>query len=142
MLYRDYVKTITKCPFCHLTQKVLLENEHAKLTYALAPYHKYHLLVIPKRHVEHLKDLEWHEQISITALLSTGIRGLDRFGHNDCSILVKDNHKSIPHLHYHIIPGGLITDISLDTEVRKMLTDSEEKLLISELEKEFEIHNT
>jgi diadenosine tetraphosphate (Ap4A) HIT family hydrolase len=139
LLYKDYLKTVKECPFCKLHQEVLLENEHAVLTYALAPYHKYHLLVIPKRHIEHLKDLEWQEQISITALLAAGVRTLSGLGHDDCSVLVKDNHKSIPHIHYHIIPGGLITDISLDTEVRKMLTESEEELLVKELEKEFQL---
>jgi len=136
LLYKEYLKTMGKCPFCNLEQKVLMENENAILTYALAPYHKYHLLVLPKRHVEHIKDLEWNEQISISALLYTGIKALDRLGHDDCSILVKDDHKSVPHLHYHIIPGGFITDISLDTEVRKMLSDSEERSLIKELERE------
>lgn len=138
MLYKDYLKTMDKCPFCKLEQANLLENEHAFLTYALAPYHKYHLLVIPKRHVEHIKDLEWHELISITALLATGIRTLSKLGHDDCSIVVKDNNKTVPHLHYHIIPGGIITDVSHDVEVRRMLTESEEKDLIKELESELQ----
>jgi diadenosine tetraphosphate (Ap4A) HIT family hydrolase len=138
VLYREYLKTVNKCPFCeHIKQVILLENENAILTYAIAPYHKYHLLVIPKRHVEHIKDLEWHELISITALLSSGIKALDRFGHDDCSIVVKDKYKTVPHLHYHIVPGGDITDISLDTEVRKMLTDKEEKELVLELKNQF-----
>ena len=139
MLYKEFIKTMKECPFCELTQRTLLENDHAVLTYALAPYHKYHLLVIPKRHVEKIKELDWQEQVCITALLSIGIKTLDKFGHDDCSILVKDNHKSVPHLHYHIIPGGIITDISHDVEVRKLLTEKEENELIIELEKELQL---
>ncbi len=137
MLYIDYIKKIKKCPFCDEgTRRVLDENEYSYITYALAPYHKYHLLVVPKRHVENIKDLKWLEQISMTALLSKGIKGLDKLGHNDCSILVRDGiapHKSLKHLHYHIIPGGIIEDISEGIQVRKLLTKKEENKLIDEL---------
>jgi len=138
--YLAYLKTLKTCPFCEEDPtRSLLENENAYLTYSLAPYHKYHLLVIPKRHVEKLKDLKWHEQVSITALLYVGIKALDALGHDDCSIVAKDNFKTIPHLHYHIIPGGEIEDISLDTEMRSLLTKTETINLTKELEKQLSI---
>jgi hypothetical protein len=43
--------------------------------------------------------------------------------------------KSIPHLHYNIIPGGNIEDISLNTVVRKMLDADSENALRIELNK-------
>lgn len=137
MKYRDYLKTLTKCPFCDgIKTRVLIENEGAFLTYSLAPYHKYHLLVIPKRHVVNIKDLSWDENVCIMALVVNGIKALDKIGHNDCTILARDGQalgKSISHLHYNIIPGGQIEDLSLNLEVRKILSENEEGFLMKEL---------
>ncbi|MEO5948789.1 MAG: HIT family protein [Candidatus Saccharimonas sp.] len=137
MKYVDYLKTQIRCPFCYdIERRTLIENDGAILTYAQAPYHKYHLIVIPKRHVENIKDLSWSENISITALLVSGIKALDKIGHNDCSILVRDANapqKSVKHLHYHIIPGGYLEDVSINCEVRKLLSDEDEMSLIKEL---------
>ncbi len=72
------------------------------------------------------------------ALLVTAIKALDKLGHNDCTIVARDGKalaKSIAHLHYNIIPGGNIEDISLNTEVRKMLDEDSEKALRKELNK-------
>jgi len=139
MKYKNYLKTIKKCLFCDgLRQSILLENNGAFLTYALAPYHKYHLLVIPKRHIESIKNITWDENISIMALLMNGIKVLDKIGHDDCTILVRDDKslgKSVRHIHYHIIPGGVMEDSSINTEVRKLLSKNEEKSLEKELKK-------
>ncbi len=138
MKYSDFLKTVTKCPFCYgIRHRILIENDGAILTYAQAPYHKYHLLVIPKRHIENIKDLSWDENVCIMALVVTGIKALDKLGHNDCTILARDGqvlYKSVKHhLHYHLVPGGKIQDVSLGSEVRKMLNDDEEKELKKEL---------
>src|SRR6185503_2965822 len=118
MKYIDYLKTLTQCPFCQDIQtRKLIENDEAFLTYAIAPYHKYHLLVIPKRHVESIKDLTQSENISISSLIAVAIKTLDKMGHSDCSVLCRDARalgKSVNHLHYNIIPGGQIEDTSLD----------------------------
>jgi len=140
MKYSAYLKTLTTCPFCDgISPRILIENDGAILTYAQAPYHKYHLLVIPKRHIENIKDLAWDENVCIMALIVAGIRTLDGFGHNDCTVLARDGQalsRSVKHhLHYHIVPGGKITDISVDPKVRKMLSDTEEKSLKEELKK-------
>lgn len=137
MKYLDYLKTLTRCPFCDGTRsRILIENDHAFLTYSLAPYHKYHLLIIPKRHVENIKDLTWDENVCVMALIVNGIKALDKFGHNNCTVLARDGQvlgKSIPHLHYHIIPGGQIEDVSLNLEVRQVLSEDEEESLMKEL---------
>lgn len=138
MKYSEYLKTIKRCPFCYnIKHAILIENEEAFLTYAMAPYHKYHLLVVPKRHVENIKDLTWQEDVGIMALIVTGIKALDKLGHNDCTVLVRDGQtkgKSVKHhLHYHIIPGGEFHDVSLNCDVRKILSDRDEKSLRKEL---------
>ena len=137
MKYVDFLKTITKCPFCNgINPRILLENDFAILTYAQAPYHKYHLLVIPKRHIISIKDLTWKENVCIMALIVAGIKTLDKLGHNDCTIIARDGQalgKSVDHLHYNIVPGGQVEDITVNLEVRKLLSDDEEKLLKKEL---------
>jgi diadenosine tetraphosphate (Ap4A) HIT family hydrolase len=146
MKYTDYLKIHKKCPFCYgIKRRNLVENEHAILTYAQAPYHKYHLIVVPKRHVDHIKDLSWDENICIMALLVTAIKVLDKIGHDDCSIVARDGRapgKSVEHLHYHIIPGGVIEDISVGLEVRKLLSVDEEEALKNELRKSLGKINT
>jgi diadenosine tetraphosphate (Ap4A) HIT family hydrolase len=135
--YSDYLKTLTKCPFCFYSKdRVLLDNEGAFLTYSIAPYHKYHLLIIPKRHVENIKDLTWDENVCIMALITVGIKALDKLGHNDCTILARDKWspgKSVLHLHYHVIPGGDLEDTSLRLKVRKLLSEEEQESLVKEL---------
>ena len=139
MKYADYLKTLTFCPFCSSDNlRTLIENDEALLTYSLAPYHKYHLLVIPKRHTESIKDLTWNENVCITTLITTAVKALDKIGHNDCTIVMRDGHalaKSINHIHYNIIPGGEIKDISINSEVREMLDKNEENSLVEELKK-------
>ena len=137
MKYNSFLKTMTKCPFCYdFKDRILVENDLAFLTYAQAPYHKYHLLVIPRRHVLNIKDLTWDENVCIMALIVAGIKTLDKLGHNDCTIVCRDGQalgKSIEHLHYNIIPGGQIEDISVDLKERKLLSHDEEISLKREL---------
>lgn len=140
MKYTKFLKTLNYCPFCeNIKPRILIENDGALLTYSMAPYHKYHLLVIPKRHVECIKDLTWDEDVCMMALIVTGIKALSNIGHNDCVVVAKDSQasgKSVKHhLHYHIIPGGKVRDISVNEKVRKLLTDKEEELLKLELKK-------
>jgi diadenosine tetraphosphate (Ap4A) HIT family hydrolase len=140
MKYSAYLKTLTTCPFCNgIEPRILIENDGAILTYAQAPYHKYHLLIIPKRHIENIKDLTWDENVCIMALIVSGIRVLDKIGHDDCTILARDGQawgRSVKHhIHYHIVPGGEITDVSVDPKMRKLLSDIEEESLKEELSK-------
>jgi diadenosine tetraphosphate (Ap4A) HIT family hydrolase len=139
MKYVDYLKTLNKCPFCDSDmRRVLLENDGAFLTYSLAPYHKYHLLAIPKRHVESIKDLTWDENVCVMALIATAIKALDKIGYNNCTVVMRDGQalaKSVSHIHYNIIPGGEIEDVSINAEVRELLDKNEEESLKEELNK-------
>ncbi|MFA6325154.1 MAG: HIT domain-containing protein [Candidatus Paceibacterota bacterium] len=139
MKHVDSLKKIKVCPFCNFkNDRILFENKTAFLTYSLAPYHKYHLLVIPKRHVEYLKDLTPEENIDTMLLFVSAIKSLDKIGHNDCTIVMRDGKslgKSVKHLHYNIIPGGEIGDFSINAKARKLLTKKEEDSLTKELKK-------
>lgn len=129
ILYKDFQKKIKKCPFCFSeNNRSVIQYESAFLTYALAPYHQHHLLVIPYRHVETFMHLNAEESEEIDGLLRYGVRLLHAHGYKNCSILVRDgmgSGKSIRHLHYHIIPNIQIGDMDHYGQERKIMTQKE-----------------
>jgi len=127
MLYKDYLKTMTVCPFC-LKQDVFAENATAYLTYSLAPYHEGHMLVIPKRHVVNLEDFSTGERADIDALVVRSVSMLKKAGYEHLSVLVRDgkvdpikSNKSIDHLHYHVVPDIRIGDLDHIGHEREIL---------------------
>lgn len=141
MRYSTFLKKLKVCPFCKITtNRILAENEKAILTFSQAPYHKHHLLVIPKRHSNSIVNLGWDENVCIMALVVSATKLLKKLGHDDCVILEKDGNatgKSIPnHLHYHVIPGAKVKDVSVRDKYRVMLTEEEEDCLRQDV-KEF-----
>ncbi len=135
MLYIDYLKTVTECPFCNLKNQIVKENATAFLTYAVAPYSKHHLLVIPKRHLKSFLELTREETMDIEELLRYGAELLRVLKDTDYSILVRtgeDVGKSVAHLHYHIIPKIEIGSQTYGGGDRKVLTDDEVKGLMHE----------
>lgn len=136
MLYRDFLKELHTCPFCAPEDRMFVEGEHAYLTYALAPYHPHHLLVIPKRHVVPLLDLSKEEEADINALIRSGFQVLKRLGYQNITALVREGSdvgKSIAHLHYHLIPNIRIGDIDHNGDERAILTSDEIASTISEM---------
>ena len=109
MLYVEYLKTIDRCPFCDdVRERKIAENDTAILTYSIAPYHKDHLLVIPKRHRVQLSELSDMEEGDIDKLKKLALELLNRAGYSNVSILIhgaKDMGKSIPHLHHDVVPN-------------------------------------
>jgi diadenosine tetraphosphate (Ap4A) HIT family hydrolase len=136
MLYDNYLKKLKICPFCESKDRVLLENKYAYLTYAKAPYHKHHLLVTPKRHVESLFDISKNEQKDIDELLKTGTKILKKLKYNNFTILVREgdnSNKSIKHLHYHLIPSDPIGDLNWAGKPRSILSENDTTALLSKL---------
>jgi diadenosine tetraphosphate (Ap4A) HIT family hydrolase len=138
MLYKDFQKQMTKCPFCSpLHNRAVVSYESAFLTYALAPYHPHHLLVIPRRHVESFLKLNVEESEEINGLLRYGVRLLHAYGYKDCTILVRDGMgvgKSVRHLHYHIIPNIRIGDLDHYGQERTVMTNKEIRQVIRDLQ--------
>ena len=136
MLYKDFLKTIRGCAFCDNDRVVLCDNDRAKLLYALAPYHKHHLLVVPKRHLELLEELGAEEQEAIDQLIDDAVILLRKLKYNNFSILVRDGMeagKSVPHLHYHVIPDIRLGDVDHLGALRRVLDPEEEAALLKEL---------
>ena len=117
------------CPFCAVNPKeVILENKYAYLTFALAPYHKDHLLVVPKRHYEHILDVTDEEMTDIDHLQDKGWQLLKKLGYKSVSFVVREGEESgrtVKHIHYHVIPDVRVGDLDHNGELRKILTSNE-----------------
>lgn len=136
MLYSTFLKKTTRCPFCRPDQRVFAKNGRAYLTYSIAPYAEYHLLVIPKRHVVSFSDLTVGESRDVQAMVSAGIGVLNAKGIEDYTILVrngKNTGKSVEHLHYHLIPKHHMGDLDYEHRARKVLTDKQVRSLTREV---------
>jgi diadenosine tetraphosphate (Ap4A) HIT family hydrolase len=127
MLYKDYIKTVTECPFCK-RQEIFTENKSAYITYAIAPYHEGHLLVVPKRHIIDIEDVSLVERNDIDDLIVQGVVVLKKAGYEHLSVLVRDGrtdvekgNKSVDHLHYHIVPNIRIGDLDHVGKEREIL---------------------
>ncbi|MEK7634993.1 MAG: HIT family protein [Patescibacteria group bacterium] len=129
MLYKDYLKTFTGCPFCgHVDDRFIKEEDEAFLTYSIAPYHKHHMLVIPKRHVAKYEDLNEQEVRAMEKLLLSGIKTIKALGYENYTILLRngeDAGKSVEHLHYHIVPTVIVGDLDHKGEERRVMTKEE-----------------
>ncbi len=142
ILYTSFLKEKRGkgCPFCapHRLNEVIAENKHAYLTYALAPYSPYHLLVVPKRHVEYIKDLTAKERDAIEDLIEDADKILRRKDIGNYFVIVrngKHSHKSVAHLHYNVIPSRRERDFNVLVEKRRVLSSREIEKLLKETRK-------
>jgi len=136
MKYSDHLAITKDCPFCCLVlNNIIKKGENSYITYALAPYSKHHLLVIPNRHVENYEDLKEEEKKDIDNLLLYGIKSIKKLGHEGYSILLREGEvsgKTIKHLHYHIIPSVFIGSLLVNNIDRPILRNEEAELLLKE----------
>ncbi len=116
------------CPFCNKSNRIVKENDSAFLTYSLAPYHKHHLLVVPKRHITTFLEVNDKEDEDVSDLIDDGALLLEKLGYTDYSILVRNGKnagKSIDHIHYHIIPKIQIGSYNYSGVERQIMTEEE-----------------
>jgi diadenosine tetraphosphate (Ap4A) HIT family hydrolase len=139
ILYTSFLKEERGkgCPFCapHRLNEIIAENKHAYLTYALAPYSSYHLLVVPKRHVEYIRDLTAKERDAIENLIESADKILRQKNIENYFIIVRNgkrSHKSVLHLHYNVIPSHRERDFNVLLEKRRILSDREINKLLKE----------
>jgi len=139
MLYNQFLENIDHCPFCNpKSNEIIKENKKTFLTYALAPYHKHHLLIVPKRHLSEFEELTRDELHEIDLMLRQGVKILRSIGYKDYTILVrngKNEGKTVEHLHYHIVPITLIGDLDHFGKHRKILGDNEIEETLRELKR-------
>ena len=108
---RGYTKLchVTECPFCVLNERILFETKTMVVIGNAAPYDwfdnlqvKEHLMVIPKRHVEELNELNKTESKEYFDVLSK----YEKKGYSFFSRDNTNNSRSQLHLHTHLIKTG------------------------------------
>lgn len=136
MKYSEFLENEKEkpCPFCATGVKErIIENKTAYLTFALAPYHTDHLLVVPKRHIEHILDITDEEMQDIDHLQEKGWALLQKLGYKNVSFIVREGDHSgrtVTHIHYHIIPEVRLGDLDHNGEERKILEQAEISALL------------
>lgn len=139
MRYVDYLENVSPdtCPFCHPEDRKFIENETAYLTYALAPYHRHHLLIIPKEHKLSFLDLTEAERKNIEELTRKGAHVLSGLKYENFTLMVREGKggaKSVEHLHYHLIPNTRLGDLDHDNNQRLVLSEEEVYAVSAEIQ--------
>jgi len=117
--YGEIWKSVNKCVLCDMREKyVLMELDDVVLTTNIYPYINGALMIVPKRHVTHLKDLtpkEW-ETVRVLEYVAKKFLRLV-FGYKcvwmiyrEGGSLGEESQKTVEHLHIHLIPyiNGLV----------------------------------
>jgi bis(5'-adenosyl)-triphosphatase len=102
------------CPFCdseNIKNQIFYEDEIFYGLYNIKPIVPGHSLLIPKRHVEHLLELNDEEMKMLLPVLKKIIKGLLKTYDADSFDLSLQEGKPagqmVPHLHVHLIPRVL-----------------------------------
>jgi len=109
----EYVENHSKkksCPFCnyHKEEKYLVyEGNTAVIIANKYPYLYGHLLVVPKRHITNILELNKDEDKDVMLLIKRAIKLLTTAFHPDgfdVGYQTKNGGASVEHVHFHIIP--------------------------------------
>jgi diadenosine tetraphosphate (Ap4A) HIT family hydrolase len=109
--YQTHAKEVEasgRCPFCHLKSGyVITEKDDWILTTNIHPRSKGSLLVLPKRHIEHVTDLTDGDAVSRQNLEVLGSRLLTNvYGLRNFNFILRqgpESGKSVKHLHSHVM---------------------------------------
>ena len=107
--YDNIWQTVDKCAFCDLNDKyIIFEENGIVLTITLYAYVDGHMMIIPRRHVQSVKELtplEWETIRKFMYIAKKMIR--DVHGIKGMQIIQKDgvgSQSTVNHLHIHCIP--------------------------------------
>ncbi len=98
------------CLFCMVNKKeYIFENDLAFATYDSYPVSKFHMLIIPKRHVKNYFELSNDEllacnKIIVSCKIKIEIKDQTIEGFNVGSNIGRAGGQSIDHCHIHLIP--------------------------------------
>ena len=102
-----------ECPFCNINQgktRIIETEKHCLVVFSNPRLMPGHLLVIPKRHVEKLSELN---EVELDDLLKLTIKFQEKIIKNiapGCDIrqnyrpFIKDGELKVSHLHFHLQP--------------------------------------
>jgi diadenosine tetraphosphate (Ap4A) HIT family hydrolase len=97
------------CPFCDVDpEKIRDESEYAAAIRDVFPITEGHSLVVPRRHVPSIYDLEPGEQVDLWGLVALVRQSLlEQFRPDGFTIGVNDGAaagQTVPHAHVHVVP--------------------------------------
>jgi histidine triad (HIT) family protein len=106
---------VSECLFCRIIQgsipaKVIFQDEHTLAFDDINPQAPVHSLIIPKRHVTSVHDLEETDQPLLGRLLVTcntvaKQKGLSERGFRLVANTGRDGGQTVSHLHFHVLGG-------------------------------------
>ena len=110
---------MTDCIFCKIANGEIPSTKVYEDEYVLAfrdinPLAPKHVVIIPKRHVESLNDIDTLSQQEQLALLHAcrkvaRLEGITESGYRIASNCGADAGQTVPHLHIHVLGGGKLS---------------------------------
>lgn len=141
-----------ECPFCdntNLSLRKFYENENFIAIYNLRPFVEGHSLVLPKRHVKSLLDLNSQEKTGFMSFLDRVIFISLKYAEaHEFNLILQEGEnagQSIPHAHFHIMPRKLTDKVgkakkewleefsASENDVRKTITDEETERIVKKM---------
>lgn len=99
------------CAFCDpkvIDRQTVLETENFRVLADYAPINYGHMLLVPKKHVERLDDLDPTLGIELLTLQRRVSLAFQELLHTQDTTLIEKNGyaagQSVPHVHFHLIP--------------------------------------
>jgi len=108
--YLEHNHKDTKCPFCNYNRRqeyLVQEGNTCAIIANKYPYLYGHLLVIPKRHITDILDLNKDEDKDLMLLTKRAIKMLKEAFHPDgfdVGYQTKMGGGTLDHIHFHIVP--------------------------------------
>ena len=109
------------CIFCQIVDKtipadIVFEGENVIAFRDIAPKAPIHVVIIPKKHINPLEDLDEDDlmvipEIYMAARTIAADAGIDETGYRFLTNHGPDAGQEVEHLHFHVLGGGRLGDI-------------------------------
>lgn len=110
--YGKIWKSVGKCVFCDLKKRyVIMEMDGMVLTVNIYPYIDGNLIIVPKRHITHIKELTEREWSAVRKFHYVAKKMLRKiFGYKGLWMIYREgsshdaSQKTVEHMHIHLMP--------------------------------------
>jgi histidine triad (HIT) family protein len=116
------------CIFCRIVagtapSKKVYEDDRVLAFWDIAPRAKVHVLVIPKQHVESMRELEALPEATRAAILTACLKVAQQQGLADAGFRLinntgQDANQSVFHLHFHVVGGEKLPEDAVRVKPR------------------------
>jgi len=108
------------CIFCKIANKeipsqIVFENEHVLAFRDLSPQAPVHILVIPKKHISSINDINSENSSTVAEIfqvinLIVEQENIKQSGYRVISNCGEDGCQSVHHLHFHVLGGKKLSE--------------------------------